>query len=199
MFKHFHPLAHTRPHIRHYHEVSPRPFRICLARRCANGGHSCSPRSIHIRPRRAVHCRRRPTRKSSPLRLSCRGSCWGCFQDTLTGSQEVSVAIGLLSCAGQAPPGTCDGIDTTEEIGTPLYAGPYTPQLRPGGSDLFQNLTVAVPADFPSGAAALSVAHFSLVGVSAAAVLDVMEVLTVCFQARYWPTLEVLTETVFIS
>ncbi|OJT12814.1 hypothetical protein TRAPUB_10649 [Trametes pubescens] len=101
--------------------------------------------------------------------------------DTLTGSQEVSVAIGLLSCAGQAPPGTCDGIDTTEEIGTPLYAGPYTPQLRPGGSDLFQNFTVAVPADFPSGAAALSVAHFSLVG------------------ARYWPTLEVLTETVFIS
>ncbi|KAI0820445.1 hypothetical protein BC628DRAFT_1330267 [Trametes gibbosa] len=85
--------------------------------------------------------------------------------DTLTGSQEVSVAIGLLSCAGQAPPGTCDGIDTTEEIGTALYAGPYVPQLRPGGSDLFENFTVTVPVDFPAGAAALSVAHFSLVGV----------------------------------
>ncbi|KAI0771119.1 hypothetical protein BD413DRAFT_476072 [Trametes elegans] len=86
--------------------------------------------------------------------------------DTLTGSQEVSVAIGLLSCLGQAPPGTCAGVDTSEEIGTPLYAGRYAPQLRPGGSDLFQNFTVAVPADFPKGAAALSVAHFSLVGVS---------------------------------
>ncbi|KAH9851615.1 hypothetical protein C2E23DRAFT_886463 [Lenzites betulinus] len=101
--------------------------------------------------------------------------------DTLTGSQEVSVAIGLLSCVGQAPAGTCDGIDTTEEIGIALYAGPYTPQLRPGGSDLFENFTVTVPAGFPAGAAALSVAHFSLVG------------------ARNWPTLEVLTETVFIS
>ncbi|KAI0669156.1 hypothetical protein C8Q78DRAFT_198555 [Trametes maxima] len=100
--------------------------------------------------------------------------------DTLTGSQEVSVAIGLLSCVGQAPPGTCDGIDTTEEIGFPIYAGPYTPQLRPGGSDLFQNFTVTVPQGFPAGPAALSVAHFSLVG------------------ARAWPTLEVLTETVFI-
>ncbi|KAI0632497.1 hypothetical protein C8Q77DRAFT_1218845 [Trametes polyzona] len=86
--------------------------------------------------------------------------------DTLTGSQEVSVAIGLLPCAGRAPPGTCDGIDTTEQIGIALYAGSYTPQLRPGGSDLFENFTVSVPSDFPSGPAALSVAHFSLVGVS---------------------------------
>ncbi|KAI0366682.1 hypothetical protein BV20DRAFT_638057 [Pilatotrama ljubarskyi] len=100
--------------------------------------------------------------------------------DTLTGSQEVSVAIGLLSCLGQAPPGTCDGINTAEEIGTSLYAGPYTPQLRPGGSDLFQNFTVTVPVGFQKGAAALSVAHFSLVG------------------ARNWPTLEILNETVFI-
>ncbi|KAI0357326.1 hypothetical protein OH77DRAFT_1435644 [Trametes cingulata] len=100
--------------------------------------------------------------------------------DTLTGSQEVSVAIGLLSCLGQAPPGTCDGVNTAEEIGIPLYAGPYTPQLRPGGSDLFQNFTVTVPENFPVGAAALSVAHFSLVG------------------ALNWPTLEVLNETVFI-
>ncbi|KAL1950814.1 hypothetical protein VTO73DRAFT_5938 [Trametes versicolor] len=101
--------------------------------------------------------------------------------DTLTGSQEVSVAIGLLSCVGRAPPGTCDGIDFTEQIGTALYAGPYAPQLRPGGSDLFENFTVTVPEGFPSGAASLVVAHFSLVG------------------ALNWPTLEVLNETVHIS
>ncbi|KAI8978861.1 hypothetical protein BD414DRAFT_378507, partial [Trametes punicea] len=86
--------------------------------------------------------------------------------DTLTGSQEVSVAIGLLSCLGLAPPGTCDGVDTTEDMGTVLYAGPYAPQLRPGGSDLFENFTVTVPATIQPGAAALTVAHFSLVGVS---------------------------------
>ncbi|KAI9057491.1 hypothetical protein FKP32DRAFT_1551514, partial [Trametes sanguinea] len=87
--------------------------------------------------------------------------------DTITGSQDVSVAIGLLSCLGQAPPGTCNGVDTTQEIGTVLFAGPYTPQLRPGGADLFQNFTVSVPDGFQAGAAALSVAHFTLVGVSA--------------------------------
>lgn len=148
------------------HEVPRRPFRACLARRCADGSHSCSPRSIHIRTWRAVHRRCGPTRKSSPSRLNCCGSCWVCLQDTLTGSQEVSVAIGLLSCVGRAPLGTCDGIDFTEQIGTALYAGPYAPQLRPGGSDLFENFTVTVPEGFPSGAASLVVAHFSLVGVS---------------------------------
>ena len=87
-------------------------------------------------------------------------------QDTLTGSQEVSVAIGLLSCVGEAPAGTCDGIDTSLEIGTVLYAGPYTPQIRPGGDDLYQNFTVTVPEGFTTGPAALSVAHFFLDGVS---------------------------------
>ncbi|KAI8983187.1 hypothetical protein BD414DRAFT_490202 [Trametes punicea] len=103
--------------------------------------------------------------------------------DTLTGSQEVSVAIGLLSCSEQRqdPSATCAGIDTANEIGTVLYAGPYAPQLRPGGSDLFQNFTVRVPDDFSAGWAALSVAHFSLVGAAA------------------WPVLEVLNETVYIN
>ncbi|KAI9068156.1 hypothetical protein FKP32DRAFT_1562317 [Trametes sanguinea] len=102
--------------------------------------------------------------------------------DTLTGSREVSVSIGLLSCSQQKqdPNATCDGIDSTQEIGTVLYSGPYSPQLRPHGSDLFQNYTVQVPPDFPAGAAVLAVAHYSLVG------------------AASWPVLEVLSETVHI-
>lgn len=182
VFKHFHPLAHTHSYFQH-HEVSRRPFRTCLARRCADGSHSFSPSSIHIRTRRAVHCRCRQTRKLSPSRLNCCSSCWGCLQDTLTGSQEVSVAIGLLSCAGRAPPGTCDGIDFTEQIGTALYAGPYAPQLRPGGSDLFENFTVTVPEGFPSGAASLVVAHFSLVGVSQNRFSDMKWVLIVILRS----------------
>ncbi|CDO74785.1 hypothetical protein BN946_scf185001.g33 [Trametes cinnabarina] len=79
------------------------------------------------------------------------------------------------------PNATCDGIDSSLEIGTVLYAGPYTPQIRPGGDDLFQNFTVEVPTDFPAGAAVLSVAHFFLDG------------------ARAWPVLQVLNETVHIT
>ncbi|KAI9068151.1 hypothetical protein FKP32DRAFT_1562309 [Trametes sanguinea] len=102
--------------------------------------------------------------------------------DSLTPSKELSVAIALLSCSHEKgdPNATCDGIDTTQELGSVLYAGPYTPQVRPGGDDLFQNFTVQVPADFPAGAAALSVAHFALVG------------------AVSWPMLQVVNETVYI-
>ena len=89
------------------------------------------------------------------------------LQDSLTNSQDVSVAIGLLSCAGRAPSGTCDGIDPTEELGTVLFAGPYTPQLvEHGDLTLVQNYTVTIPDDFPSGPALLSTAHFVLIGVS---------------------------------
>ncbi|OSD05617.1 hypothetical protein PYCCODRAFT_1464970 [Trametes coccinea BRFM310] len=103
--------------------------------------------------------------------------------DSLTPSKELSVAIGLLNCAQQQPDSsaTCDGIDLTQGLGSVLYAGPYTPQVRPGGDDLFQNFTVQVPEGFPAGPALLSVTHFALVG------------------AVSWPMLQILNETVNIS
>ncbi|PIL22941.1 hypothetical protein GSI_15637 [Ganoderma sinense ZZ0214-1] len=101
--------------------------------------------------------------------------------DSLTNSQDVSVAIGLLSCAGRAPSGTCDGIDPTQELGTVLFAGPYAPQAPPGSTTLVQNYTVTVPADFPSGPALLSVPHFVLVG------------------ALFFPSLDDPSETIFIQ
>ncbi|OJT12809.1 hypothetical protein TRAPUB_10644 [Trametes pubescens] len=83
---------------------------------------------------------------------------------SLTGSQDVAVAIGIQSCVGLAPAGTCDGVDTTGNIGTPLFSGPYTPQpVGNGHSDLFQNFTVTIPEFLPAGPAVLSVAHFGLV------------------------------------
>ena len=91
-------------------------------------------------------------------------------QDSLTGSRDVSVAIGLLSCAGRAPSGTCDGIDSAWMMGDILYAGPYSP-VAPTGGNANQNFTVAVPADFQPGPAVLAVAHFTLVGVSTVALL----------------------------
>ncbi|KAJ8462079.1 hypothetical protein ONZ51_g11131 [Trametes cubensis] len=75
--------------------------------------------------------------------------------DSLTGSQEVSVAIGIQSCVGRAPAGTCDGVDTSGYIGTsPLYVGPAA---------LVQNFTVTVPDYLQPGAAVIAVAHFSLI------------------------------------
>ncbi|KAL1950809.1 hypothetical protein VTO73DRAFT_5933 [Trametes versicolor] len=83
---------------------------------------------------------------------------------SLTGSQDVAVAIGIKSCVGLAPAETCDGVDTTGDIGTPLFSGPYTPQpVGNGHSDLFQNFTVTIPQFLPEGAAVLSVAHFGLI------------------------------------
>ena len=85
-------------------------------------------------------------------------------QDTLTGSTEVAVAIGLQSCVGLAPAGTCDGVNTTGDIGSPLFSGPYTPTIAGHGrADLVQNFTVQVPSNFQIGPAILSVAHFALI------------------------------------
>ncbi|EJF56659.1 hypothetical protein DICSQDRAFT_71036 [Dichomitus squalens LYAD-421 SS1] len=100
--------------------------------------------------------------------------------DSLTGSRDVSVAIGLLSCVDRAPSGTCDDIDSAWMMGDILYAGPYHP-VAPVGTNEYENFTVTVPGDFQLGPAVLAVAHFALVG------------------ELFWPYLEVLNETIFIE
>ena len=70
-----------------------------------------------------------------------------------------------MTCVGRAPAGTCEGFSTAQQFGTVLFAGPYNPKLPPGSTTLVQNYTVTVPDDFQTGPAALSVAHFNLVGV----------------------------------
>ncbi|TBU42877.1 hypothetical protein BD309DRAFT_991377 [Dichomitus squalens] len=100
--------------------------------------------------------------------------------DSLTGSRDVSVAIGLLSCVDRAPSGTCDDIDSAWMMGDILYAGPYHP-VAPVGTNEYENFTVTVPGDFQPGPAVLAVAHFALVG------------------ELFWPYLEVLNETIFIE
>ena len=49
-----------------------------------------------------------------------------------------------------------------------MFQGLYKPFLPPGASrsDLIQNFTVNLPADFPTGTALVSVAHFGLIIVS---------------------------------
>ncbi|KAJ7723304.1 hypothetical protein DFH07DRAFT_783623 [Mycena maculata] len=82
--------------------------------------------------------------------------------DTLTGSTEVAIVIGLLSCVGL--PDGCPS--PADDIGDVLYNGPYNPQFQEAtpGKPPYQNFSVAIPGSVPSGPAQLSVVHLSLVG-----------------------------------
>ncbi|KAI0695777.1 hypothetical protein C8T65DRAFT_584000 [Cerioporus squamosus] len=125
---------------------------------------------------------------------------------TLTGSQDVSVVIGLLSCVGLAPNGTCDGVNPTGNIGRVLLYGPYAPTpVGNGHPDLAQNYTVQVPSNFPLGHAILSVAHFGLIIVRplCRSVICVgRDVLTVRLVSWSWqgtePFLEVVPQQVIV-
>ena len=82
------------------------------------------------------------------------------LKDTLTGSTEIGIAISLQHCT-QNP---CE--DVTERLGDTLFAGPFNPQFQPpDNGPPFQNYTVTVPSGFPTGLAALSVTHATLIGV----------------------------------
>lgn len=109
----------------------------------------------------------------------------------------MSIAIGLLSCANDATEGNCSGDGADSQIGRILTFGPYAPKSVPGTFGLVQNYTVTVPANFPKGPAALSVAHYFLLGDqtvralcrcrSERVVLNVMRPLDFCFGAHRNP------------
>ncbi|KAG8219112.1 hypothetical protein J3R82DRAFT_5009, partial [Butyriboletus roseoflavus] len=81
------------------------------------------------------------------------------FQDSLTGSDQVAVAIGLQSCVDRA----C--VDPSEYMGTLLYSGPINPQFHETYLPPYQNFTVQVPSSLPAGTAMIGVDHMALVGV----------------------------------
>ncbi|KAL1939936.1 hypothetical protein VTO73DRAFT_9636 [Trametes versicolor] len=88
-------------------------------------------------------------------------------QNSLTGSQDVAVAIGLQSC-GTA---SCDSLPT-ESVGPLLFSGEYAPKADASGN-VTQNYIVRVPAGMGPGPARLSVAHFYILGASEMAPMDV--------------------------
>ena len=83
------------------------------------------------------------------------------LKDTLTGSEEVAVVIGLQSCPGTP----C--ISPTDLMGQILYNGPFNPQYHETYNPPYENFTVQVPSNIASGTALIGVAHVTLVGVSA--------------------------------
>ncbi|OBZ66816.1 hypothetical protein A0H81_13332 [Grifola frondosa] len=97
--------------------------------------------------------------------------------NALTGSKDIAIVIGLVSCNGHEK-NECASFDVTQVVGQILYSGPYKPQYetqQPGVpfKPPYQNFTVQVPATFQKGQASLSVSHFSLVGAGPYPFLDV--------------------------
>lgn len=145
-------------------------FVIALAQRIAIGAppewSTISPGSnITVQVERPVRINAARMFFAHPLVLST--------QLTLTGSEEVSIAIGFWPCAGH-----CADQDMTQVLGEVAYAGHYTPLLISPGVPPFENFTVGVPDYFKAGEVSLNVAHFSLIGVSPPRPFPVREVLT---------------------
>ncbi|KAG1809730.1 hypothetical protein EV424DRAFT_1349928 [Suillus variegatus] len=80
------------------------------------------------------------------------------YQNDLTGSEEISIVIGIQSC----PTGDC--LPISEGMGTVLYEGPFNPQYGLGADDPYEDFSVQVPASFATGQAQLGLAHFTLIG-----------------------------------
>ncbi|KAG1742012.1 hypothetical protein EDB19DRAFT_1827931 [Suillus lakei] len=95
-------------------------------------------------------------------------------QDTLTGTEEISIVIAIQSC----PTGNC--LPVSEDMGTVLYEGPFNPQFGSGADDPYEDFSVQVPVSFATGQAQLGLAHFNLIG------------------ELYWPSLQLANETVYV-
>ncbi|KAG6887756.1 hypothetical protein C0995_013046 [Termitomyces sp. Mi166 len=79
--------------------------------------------------------------------------------DTLTGSTEVAVVIGVISC----PTSGCRSVG--DGVGTVLYNGGYDPQFHTTtAKPPHQNFTVTIPSTLPKGKAQLGVVHTTLIG-----------------------------------
>lgn len=79
---------------------------------------------------------------SSPLSVLTE-LCRHTWQDGLTKSRNLSVAIGLLNCANHTPTGTCGGVNSAWTMCGILYAGPYSP-VAPNA---YESFTVTVPPE----------------------------------------------------
>ncbi|OOO07978.1 hypothetical protein AFCA_012472 [Aspergillus flavus] len=94
--------------------------------------------------------------------------------NSLTGSEEMGVAIGVASC----PERPC--MAPKDTLGTLLYNGPFKPEYH-DSSPPYQNFTVTIPDSIAKGDAQINVAHVAIVGASA------------------WPYLDLLNQTVVVA
>ncbi|KAI9371154.1 hypothetical protein BJX61DRAFT_543951 [Aspergillus egyptiacus] len=80
--------------------------------------------------------------------------------NSLTGSDEMGIAIGIQSCAT----GPC--YDAEQTLGSALYNGPFKPAYHEYYNPPYENFTVTIPESTAKGKAVVGVAHAALVGAS---------------------------------
>jgi len=122
--------------------------------------------SAHKHDNHAVRRAVGPTRTHPPPTIQANRlrnlSTFHANQNSLQGSTEVGLVIGLVSCTSD-PTGVCPSADS--QIGNILFNGDYDPQLHEQPGRPYQNFTVTVPAQFALGAAQVATARFQLIGV----------------------------------
>ncbi|PIL28307.1 hypothetical protein GSI_09596 [Ganoderma sinense ZZ0214-1] len=84
------------------------------------------------------------------------------WQNSLTGSTEVGIAIGLWPCGASK----CASTDVSQVLGTVVYAGAYKAAYDSAqpSQPPHQTFEVTVPASFAKGEVSLGVAHLFLMG-----------------------------------
>ncbi|KAF9565780.1 hypothetical protein CPC08DRAFT_159089 [Agrocybe pediades] len=94
--------------------------------------------------------------------------------NSIQGSTEVGMIIGLVSCAAEPNDGVCPPPE--EQVGRVLFNGDFNPALHEIPGEPYQNFTVTVPNDFPLGLAQLSTGRFHLIGAGPSPVLELNNV-----------------------
>ncbi|KAJ7288008.1 hypothetical protein C8J57DRAFT_1706530 [Mycena rebaudengoi] len=90
--------------------------------------------------------------------------------NSIQGSTEVGIAIGILSCPVSQTP-TCPS--PAGQLGTILYTGPFAPE-RHEMAMIYENFTFVVPTDafLAPGRAQLAVARLHLIGAGPSPILE---------------------------
>ncbi|KAI1794788.1 hypothetical protein LXA43DRAFT_86615 [Ganoderma leucocontextum] len=89
--------------------------------------------------------------------------------NSLTGSTEVAIAIGLWPCGGPKGTSKCASTDVSQVLGNVVYTGSFKPEYdsKAPTKPPHQNFEITVPSTFSSGQVSLGIAHLSLVGAGA--------------------------------
>ncbi|KAF8075234.1 hypothetical protein FPV67DRAFT_1446176 [Lyophyllum atratum] len=88
--------------------------------------------------------------------------------NSIQGSIEVGIVIGLQSCPVSDPTRPC--LPPSQAVGAVLFKGTFNPVLHEQPGRPYQNFTVTIPNFL--GKAQLSVSRFHLIGAGPAAVLE---------------------------
>ncbi|PIL26999.1 hypothetical protein GSI_10138 [Ganoderma sinense ZZ0214-1] len=86
--------------------------------------------------------------------------------NSLSGSTEVGIAIGLWPCGGPKGTSKCASVDVSQVLGTVVYTGSYKPAYDSAqpSKPPHQSFEITVPSSFSKGEVSLGVAHLSLIG-----------------------------------